>query len=94
MEAPDGCEINPPRLGEVMSAELTLSVSRPMDLRLVQEDAGENGVEAGVAPVREVPAAASPAPADPSVRKVLSSIRAAAWVIAALLLLLVVRSCR
>lgn len=92
VQIPEGCEIDPPRLGEVAEANLSLSLTKLMEPP-VTEDGGEAEPDdrhraASTAAPRE----AAPR-ADARLPKLLSSIRTAAWVIAGLLLLLLIKAC-
>lgn len=92
VEIPAGWAFPPPRLGEVMEANVSFHVTKTLDTSFL-DDGGADAVgraEAPAGPAPPVPQ--TPAIADPKLVKHISSIRLAAWVIAVLLLVLTLKS--
>ena len=84
VEILDGCQVNPPRLGEVGEFELSLQNNRKFDIPADDSDA-EN---MDTSDQHQVGTATTTYSADPKTVGLLKSIRIAAWTIAMLLLVL------
>jgi hypothetical protein len=93
VEVPEGCEIVPPRLGKVGEAELYLRRINKLDgiPRHVPDEVGwlEDDEPTEAAPDNATLAAQHSASSNAQAVALLSSLRTAAWAIAALLLLLI-----
>lgn len=94
VEIPDGCEIIPPRLGRIGEAELFLYSEQRFNLPPVDDfdDGSENDIQTGsVGSVQSSNACPSTQIADARVIATLKSLRFAAWLIAGLLLLILLK---
>lgn len=97
VDLPEGCKIVPPRLGKVGEFKLTVFDVRQFDLPSESNDSGDTGVEIharnepsqGASSIATAPV--DRAMVDVKALDVLKSLRAAAWAIAALLILILLR---
>jgi hypothetical protein len=90
VEAPQGCEIDPPRLGKVGEVELTLQ--RIFKSEKPKPSASDDEDDDLVSPLQQQPQVHVAAIADDRTIKLLSSLRVVAWIIAALLLAILITS--
>ncbi|MGO4440312.1 hypothetical protein [Rhizobium sp. RAF56] len=90
VEIPDGCEIQPWRLGKVSEAELYLYQSRELQKPAPSEDATPAVRQEEQAAEAAVPAQQF-SRGDDRALKLLASLRTVAWVIVGLLVLVVMR---
>ena len=92
VETPEGCDIVPPRLGKIGEAELYLRRIKKLEATLSdatnEDDWLEDGEPAEAAPDSATLAVQHSASSNARAVALLSSLRMAAWAIAALLLLL------
>jgi hypothetical protein len=93
IELPEGWDFPPPRLGEVWETNVTCQVTKTLDTSFLDDGDADTRDKPEAPAVRARSAPQAPAMADPKLVKHLSSIRLAVWMIAALLLVLILKGC-
>lgn len=93
VEIPDGCEIDPPRLGRVSEFHLTLSSAHKLRVGSDSDESGSEveAVEPAFQPAAPPVEAPSPAASQHNLVAGLHQLQTAAWVIVALLVFSLVR---